>query len=560
MTAPSVPASSGLAAADEARSLPRQRTLIRWVFIARGIVALGAVLAAGLAWTRTPDVSFILTIAVLVALMVTVYGAWRVYLQGGEASRTFLFAQALVDVGLIATIVHYSYTPAIFASLFVVVIAAYAVLLPVSWAMPVALLAVGSYVGDMLLAGRPGLDTAFWVQVLLFTVVFSVVSVLGGYLRRADAEQFTLEHELRRVRLEADDILRNIRSGVITISGDGRLAFINPTGERLLGLDAGHFLARPVLEPLRSRSAELAEAIVSGIREGRRVSRGEGNVKLGGATPFPIGLSTTVFRPDGQGPPSVTAIFTDISDLKQLQELHLRAERLEAVAAMSASLAHEIKNPLASIRSSCEQLARGRQATEDDKVLAGLVVRESDRLSRLLSEFLDFSRVRVRKQVPLDLKVVAEAAIGMVRAHPDCGAGKTLAVEGESLIVDADEDLLHRVLANLVLNAVQAAQDPVRVVVKLELLTGSALPAASGFERAARIQVRDNGPGIPEDIRARLFQPFVSGRKGGTGLGLAIVQRAVEAHHGLVFVESARGAGTTFSILLPAPMLAEEPA
>ncbi len=559
MTSQSVPASSGLASADEARSLPRQRTLIRWVFIARGIVALGAVLAAGLAWTQTPDVSFILTIAVLVALMVTVYGAWRVYLQGGEASHTFLFAQALVDVGLVATIVHYSYTPAIFASLFVVVIAAYAVLLPVGWAMAVALLAVGSYVGDMLLTGRPGLDIAFWVQVLLFTVVFAVVSVLGGYLRRADAEQFTLEHELRRVRLEADDILRNIRSGVITVLGDGRLAFINPTGERLLGLDAGHFLARPVLEALRSRSAELGEAIVSGIKEGRRVSRGEGNVKLGGgATPFPIGLSTTVFPPDGQGPPSVTAIFTDISDLKQLQELHLRAERLEAVAALSASLAHEIKNPLASIRSSCEQLARGRQATEDDKVLAGLVVRESDRLSRLLSEFLDFSRVRVRKQVAVDLRIVADAAVGMVRAHPDCGASKTLVVEGESLIVDADEDLVHRVLANLVLNAVQAAPESVRVVVKLELLTGSALPAGSGFERAARIQIRDNGPGIPEDIRARLFQPFVSGRKGGTGLGLAIVQRAVEAHHGLVFVESARGAGTTFNILLPAPTLAEE--
>lgn len=558
MPAQSVPASSGLGKAREARTPPRQRTLIRWVFIARGIVALGALLAAALAWTRTPDVSFILTIAVLVALVVTVYGAWRVYLQGGEASRGFLFGQALVDVGLVATIVHYSYTPAIFASLFVIVLAAYAVLLPLGWATVVALLAVGGYVADMLVTGRPGLDTAFWVQVLLFSVVFVVVSVLGGYLRRADAEQFTLEHELRRVRLEADDILRNIRSGVITVSGDGRLAFINPTGERLLGLDAGHFMARPVLDALAARSAELREAIVSGIQEGRRVSRGEGNVKLGGATPFPIGLSTTVFRQDGQGPPSVTAIFTDISDLKQLQELHLRAERLEAVAALSASLAHEIKNPLASIRSSCEQLARGRQATDDDKVLAGLVVRESDRLSRLLSEFLDFSRVRVRKQQPVDLRVVAEAAVSMVRAHPDCGPGKTLAVEGESLIVEADEDLLHRVMANLVLNAVQAAPEPVRVVVRVEPLSGAAIPAASGFERAARIQVRDNGPGIPEEIRSRLFQPFVSGRKGGTGLGLAIVQRAVEAHRGLVFVESARGAGTTFSILLPATMLAEE--
>src|SRR5439155_1381753 len=113
--------------------------------------------------------------------------------------------------------------------------------------------------------------------------------------------------------------------------------------------------------------------------------------------------------------PRVTAIFTDISDSKRLEELHLRAERLEAVAELSASLAHEIKNPLASIRSSVEQLGRAKRAHPDEKFLTGLVVRESDRLSRLLSEFLDFSRVRATECRPLDLHAVAAAAIRLVR-------------------------------------------------------------------------------------------------------------------------------------------------
>src|SRR4029453_14252835 len=158
---------------------------------------------------------------------------------------------------------------------------------------------------------------------------------------------------------------------------------------------------------LKTRSAELWAAAVAGIRNGRKISRGEGMVVQGGGRMFPIGLSTTTFRQEAQEAPSVTAIFTDISDLKEVQELHMRTERLEAVAELSASLAHEIKNPLASIRSSVEQLARPKRPTADHHVLAALIVRESDRLTRLLSEFLDFSRVRVTECRPLDLQRVA---------------------------------------------------------------------------------------------------------------------------------------------------------
>ena len=290
-----------------------------------------------------------------------------------------------------------------------------------------------------------------------------------------------------------------------------------------------------------------------------KVSRGEGLVRRDGDAPFPIGLSTTTFQQAAQEAPSVTAIFTDISDSKQLQELRLRAERLEAVAALSASLAHEIRNPLASIRSSVEQLASSAAEGDDEQVLARLIVRESDRLSRLLSEFLDFSRVRATRAEPVDLHLVATAAMRLVAQHPECGPAAQLLVEGGPTLLEGDEDLLHRVIANLVLNAVQAAHgEPVRVTVKLD--TSSEVPAGAGFERAVRLEVRDDGPGIPEEIRERLFEPFVSGRPGGSGLGRANVQRAVEAHRGFVLVESAPGAGTTFTIYLPATWMAEDAA
>jgi two-component system, NtrC family, sensor histidine kinase PilS len=497
----------------------------------------------------------------VVALLFTAYGAWAVFLRQRQPGHGFLLLQAVIDLIVVTTIVHVSGQPQSgFPALYVLLVAAYALLMPPAWGALITIIASGLFLGDAILsrAGTP--DTPFWAQIVVFNMVFGIVAVLGRRLREAGMEQQTLAIELKRVRLEADDILRNIRSGVLTVDGLGRLAFINPTAERLLDLDGETLLGRPVLDQLKTRSSELWAAVVAGIRNGRKISRGEGIVAHAGRKMFPIGLSTTTFRQEAQEAPSVTAIFTDISDLKEVQELQARAERLEAVAALSASLAHEIRNPLASIRSSVEQLARSKHADDDERFLAGLIVRESDRLSRLLSEFLDFARVRATHFVPLDLHTVVVAVVRLIRAHPECRPDAAITVEGARTIVEADEDLLHRVIANLVLNAVQAARGPIRITVSIAAVHGADVPHGTNFEHAVRLQIRDNGPGIPEEIRERLFEPFVSGRPGGSGLGLAIVQRAVEAHRGLVSVESMAGAGTTFTVFLPAKMIAEDAA
>jgi two-component system, NtrC family, sensor histidine kinase PilS len=540
-------------------SLPTQRTLLTWLLAGRLVLVLATLLGASLVWTERPDVAFIATVAVVFALTLTGYGAWALFVRRALPSSPFLLVQALVDLGLVTALVHVAGQPqSAFPALYVPVVAAYALLLPVGGGVVTALAASAMYCADTVWGQRLEPDTAFWAQFAVFNIVFLIVGVLSHRLREAGVEQATLETELERVRLEADDILHNIRSGVITVDGRGRLAFINPTAQRLLEL-GDDIIGEPVLDRLRDRSSDLWSAIIAGIGSGRKISRGEGLVARKGGKQFPIGLSTTVFRQEAQDAPSVTAIFTDISDLKQLQELHLRTERLEAVAALSASLAHEIKNPLASIRSSVEQLARSRYASDDERFLAELIVRESDRLTRLLNEFLDFSRVRATEFVPVDLKEIATGVGRLVREHPDCRDDARIAVDGPRTVMEGDADLLHRILYNLVLNAVQSARGPISVTVAVRPAEGADVPHGSDhLEHAARLQVRDDGPGIPAEIRERLFEPFVSGRPGGSGLGLAIVQRAVEAHRGLLFVDSAPGAGTTFTILLPAHWRPEE--
>jgi signal transduction histidine kinase len=238
----------------------------------------------------------------------------------------------------------------------------------------------------------------------------------------------------------------------------------------------------------------------------------------------------------------------------EVERLHLRAERLEAVAELGASMAHEIKNPLASIRSAVEQLSLSAQTSSDDRVLTSLVVRESDRLSRLLTSFLDFARVDVPFTRRLDLLGVVRNAADLASSHPSRAQDSRVECDfpRSTLEVSGDEDMLHRVFFNLVLNALQAS--PPGGVVRIEAAT--LLPQqldwrAAAFESGAiAVRVIDSGPGIAESARPKLFHPFFTTKPGGSGLGLAIVHRAVEAHHGVVVVDS-DSRGSRFTVLFP---------
>lgn len=239
-----------------------------------------------------------------------------------------------------------------------------------------------------------------------------------------------------------------------------------------------------------------------------------------------------------------------------IERLHTRAERLEAVAEMSASLAHEIKNPLASIRSAAELLAKVPGADDDTRTLTKLVQRESDRLSRLLSEFLDFARTGVTSVRRIDIIDVAHHAAALVAAHPDKPENVTIRelFPSTPLVVVGDDDLLHRAIFNLLLNAVQASPPGGEVRIEAAELTPNQLPPqAEHFVRGGiMLQVSDQGKGIAESMRERMFEPFVTTKAGGSGLGLSIVHRAVEAHHGFILVDNAGpSGGTKFSVILP---------
>ena len=545
-----------------AGAVPPRRIMLRWLYIGRLSLAGGVFLAAALSWWRADLTQLLIaSVSVTAALVVTAASYWWSHVRAGPVGTTFLYGQALFDLALVTAVVHifgpYSYL----ASLYILVIAFNTVLMPLANGLLMALLAGTVYAADVLMAEAFDVSPALALQIAVFWGVAIATGYLASRVQAAGAAKETLEKELRRVRLEADDILRQIRSGILTVGGDGRLLFANPTAETLLGLDAAELQDRPVLALLEEVSPQLVHAIRRTAADGVRASRTVAEARVGGRV-WPLGFTTTPVVADPDSVPSVTVIFQDLSDAKRMEALHLRTERLEAVSEIAASLAHEIRNPLASIRSAVEQLARMAAVSDDERTLAGLIVGESDRLSRLLSEFLDFSRVRVTRAAAVDLVAVAEHGIRLARQHPDCSADAAIGLDAphRPVGIEGDEDLLHRVVFNLVLNAVQAARAAPRVTVEVRVPASGDLPPSVVLEAPRLLVVRDEGPGVAPEVLPRLFEPFVTGRVGGTGLGLPIVQRAVQAHRGLIFCDTEPGRGTAFSVYLPARLGAEEAA
>jgi two-component system, NtrC family, sensor histidine kinase PilS len=542
------------------------RYLLRWVYSGRLAVA-SAILIRATIWVRTSgdtDTNNLLsaTAAFALTLVFTLASVAYSQIYRRPLRKTFLYLQSIIDLSLVTTVVHLTRgnSQALaggisqFSALYILVIATATLLLPVGGGLLVATLGIVMFVADTVLGAGAPLGPIVWAQLAVFAGVALGCAYLAGQLQKAGAGKEELVAELQHARLRADDILWNIQSGVLTIDSGGCLLYANPKSQALLGLSLDGIVGEPVLERIEGASPELAAALRRSLADRIRTARAEGVVSTA-IRSFPVGVTTTYTEGDGQRTDrTATAIFQDISDQKRLEVLRLRAERLEGVAELSASLAHEIKNPLASIRSAVEQLAGMPQATADAQTLSGLVMRESDRLSRLLTEFLDFARVRVTRTGSVNLAEIVRGAARLAAAHPDRREDVCVACDvfdDPALVVEGDEDLLHRAVFNLALNAVQASPPGSTVTLEATPIAPDQLPLGVRFEEGSvSLRVSDEGPGIRPEIRDRLFDPFFTTKPGGTGLGLAVVHRAIEAHRGMVYVESG-SRGTSFIVILP---------
>ncbi len=538
------------------RAILDPRRALLWVYAIRTVLSVALIVVLPqLAVGQTTTAVWLVQAAAIMAFAVTGISLIAVEMYRARASRGFLLWQAVTDIALITALVHVTNgSESQFAALYILVIAYSALLIPRSGGLIAALLVCAFYFTEIVVTREFVLDSTAWLQMANFATVAVGTGYVSARLREVGSGSEVLAETLRRERLQASDVLDNIRSGVMTIDSRGTLQYVNQAADALLGLDLTSMIGRSIRADLERSAPGLLLALERAIRTRTRTSRAEALVTFGDRQ-MQLGITVTFLRgddPDDAG--SATAIFSDISDQKRLEDLHVRAGQLEAVSELAASLAHEIKNPLASIRSAVEQLGRMPAADEDTGALTRLVVRESDRLSRLLTEFLDFARVRVTRVVPLDLAALIQDTMNLVAAHPDRSPTTELVFDTDTATqpIDGDSDLLHRAIFNLVLNAAQAIGDGGAVRVTLRSATPDMVPLGVLPESGAvRLVIEDNGPGMPADVRDRIFTPFFTTKPRGSGLGLPVVHRAIEAHRGVVLVDSSPGSGTRFTIILP---------
>jgi two-component system sensor histidine kinase PilS (NtrC family) len=514
-------------------------------------VLLGILAGVLYVWREADgQLSLVATIMFLAALAVTLGSAWHTQLRRREPGENFLYAHVILDVLLVTGIIHITGgQESGFSPLYVLVIAEGALLLPLPGGVLIGGLASILYFADIFWFHGGSLTGTVLYQIVLFAGVALATGLLGDRLRRAGIALGAMESELRQLRLDTGDILGSISTGILTVDPAGRLMYVNPAGEALLGIDARQWLGAPVISAVEHIAPGMGMVLKRSIEDGLPITRFRTTANRN-ERQIVLGVSTTVLGQGDGRPPSATAIFQDISDLERVDALSRRAERLEAVAELSASLAHEIKNPLASIRSAVEQISKPTLANEDRALLQRLVVSESDRLARLLTQFLEFSGLRMGKRELVDVRDVARDCVALARQHPERPEGVEIELHlpNDPQRVRGDRDLLHRAVFNLVLNALQFAGEGGKVTVRVRRHTrvGGVL-----LRDMIRLSVGDTGPGVaPEDI-PRIFDPFYTRRRGGSGLGLAVVHRAVAAHEGTVLVERSRAGGAEFVVDLP---------
>ncbi len=534
--------------------------ILGWVYLGR--IAIGVALLLRLPldpFAPGPDNAYVVTLLAATAMFTAgsylhthrrAHGVGQRRLPG----QSFIYAQVLFDALLLTVLVYLSGGPrSIYTPLYILVISAGALLLPF-----VGGILIGLFAGLLYLAAAVAsfgtADATILLQGGLFAVVAVVTGLVGDRLRQTGTALDEVQTELRRLQLDTNDILESIGTGVLTVDGFGRLAYLNPAAAEILGIRSVDWLDRPILGELD----RIAPGLGSVIQRTATVLMPIRRFETSPVTPesFILGVSTTLVERHDGGRPAVTVIFQNITEKMRVEGLRRRAERLEAVAELSASLAHEIRNPLASIRSAVEQIAGDQVDADDAELLGGLIVRETDRVTRLLGEFIDFARVKLMAPRPIDFTELVQGVVDVVRNHPDARESDVairVALPDEPVFVRGAEDLLHRAILNLMLNAAQWAGSNGIVEVAVDELQTDLLSPASGALRVARLSVSDSGPGIPEDIRESIFDPFFTRRPGGTGLGLALAQRSVEAHGGGIFVDRARtaGGGAAFSLYLP---------
>jgi len=512
----------------------------------------------------------------IVAFAFLATAAYGALLPRVRRPRVFAAVNVGTDIGIVTALVAFSGgSESVFSFLYLLVAVYGGVLFDLRGALATACLGAATY-GAVLVAGTQGwirapvsdpavgpaeLASAWGVHAGALLLVAALGSFLFAELQRTGAALDQRTDDLRRLRSLHERTVESLMSGLLTTDREGAITSFNPEAERITGVPAARALGRSLWEVLPG----VAEAALPGgvrstelrvrTRTPYRNEHGE-ELHLGVAAYY---LRDAEGRPDGH-----IVIFQDVTGVVRMEAELRRSERLAAVGRLAASIAHEVRNPLAAISGSIQmmqrQLPEPPEGEGGSRRLMDIVLRETDRLNQLIGDFLGYARPGPLQLECVDLAFVVEDVLKMFEGSRPEGVAVRCEVR-RGRCVRADPAQLRQVLWNLVLNAAQAMPEggelavtarPVEAAAPQEAPAAGRKAGEQGPGAGVELAVSDRGVGIQPEALEHVFDPFFTTKREGSGLGLATVHRIVEGHGGSIQVESRVGRGTTVRLRLPA--------
>jgi two-component system sensor histidine kinase PilS (NtrC family) len=469
--------------------------------------------------------------------------------------RQMAWLVALLDVAIVTAVVASTGgARSMFAFLYVMLVTAACVTLSRTGGLTIAAVASTLYTG--LVFGRtvfpltalfevPEESTALEILTMFANAgTFLVVAIVAGGLaerfRSTRAELEAQRKSLENLKAFKDLVFESVGTGLIAVDREKKITAFNRTAATISGIPVNRAIGRP-WHVIFGEVVPLA-AIEEAVDVAQRMTaRHEVTLPRDGGPGIPVRMTfSALIGAEGERLGLICAC-EDLSAIRAMEERLRHADRLATLGRMSANIAHEIRNPLASLTGAIEVLASQGPSGELRERLASIVLKESGRLNAILREFLEYARPAPLARAPVNVCETIDEVLLLLGHRATPGTLKIVRELPASLTWELDPQQFRQAIWNLCLNAVEAMPD------------GGELRVAAGVaDRHLVVRVEDSGDGIGGSDVAHVFEPFFSTKPGGSGLGLALVHRIVKDHGGEIDVESTPGGGSTFTLRIPA--------
>jgi len=414
--------------------------------------------------------------------------------------------------------------------------------------------------------GQPSFYDAGQVfySLILYMATFYIVaflsSTLSEELKKKKRELIQKQDDYNQLETFNRNIIQSLDSGLLTIDLSGRINFLNRTAEKILNRNEKELKDVSIYELFPKISEVIDEVKKKPSDHFSDYQRYQTLLSNDDGRNIYLGFSISPLTDPKGSLIGHTLIFQDITKFKEMEEQMKRFDKMAAIGLLAAGMAHEIRNPLASLSGSIQMLKSELLLDQHQKRLMEIILRESERLNALITDFLLFAQPPQTNKRLSEIRKVIEETIDLFMHSPSFHESIRIHRPSprESIRTMIDPDQMKQVFWNLLMNAAQAMSNGGEIRIHLEKQNGIAwetnlpLPTQKKGKEWVKISIRDSGSGIPAQEKEKIFEPFFTTKENGTGLGLSIVHKIIENHNGVIQVESEVGKGSRFTIFLPA--------